>query len=188
MKMSWEYIAGFFDGEGSISGITRASNACWGVSISQSNFSGSGVAPPILLEISAFLTLRGINHTVCPNKDKDKKAHHRDNFSLQIFNRAGMSAFIRGTLPFLRVKKQVAEDLVRFLKIYPSLQGHLAGRRRADISEIEIRADFAAGMTWAAVMAKHKVSASTIQVTLNRERSREYARNYRAKRKAASAA
>lgn len=124
--MSWQYIAGFFDGEGSV-GLRLGSPTN---SIAPYLFfyqsSESDEPPPVLLMIDDFLKQAGIRCRTCAShaspdaRIKSKKAM----YVTKLTTREGVARLLEKLFPFLIVKKCRAQDLWRFLKANgPQLQG-----------------------------------------------------------------
>lgn len=197
MMMRWEYIAGFFDGEGCVNTTTRKveGTQCVTVTIAQSNADGVEKPPAVLLEISAFLSEVGIVHNISGGRkylrqtttsDGRKINTTRPIYNLQIQNRHGIIAFLTGVRPFLRVKKTKSEDVLRFFKMYPDMRGRFSMKKQENLSSEMVKADIAAGLTWEQTAEKHGCSITTIARRLNPEGYRKKMRNYRAKKAAES--
>lgn len=107
-RMSWEYLAGFFDGEGTI----RLSNRATHWSIAQSQDRGRRA----LEEIQRFLGDQGIPSGIHVKRRRDGM------YTLWISKRASVERIGRATLPYLRIKKVEMQDALRYLTIYPLLQ------------------------------------------------------------------
>ena len=109
--INWGYIAGFFDGEGSVglSRNKRTGNARFYVSIAQSE-KNDGFW--VLSKVAEFLRAHGVSV---------KSVSGSTNFNLQINNLSGIRAFLEGVLPYLMVKKVLAQDCLRYLIMYPDL-------------------------------------------------------------------
>lgn len=113
MKISWEWIAGFFDGEGSIGVYTNNARACGMTTASVSQAGDRG--EKVLKEIQEFLTQRGIkSYLGCK-----KNVRIKDVWALRILARSSLDPFLRGILPYLRVKKLEAQDVLRFIIAFP---------------------------------------------------------------------
>ena len=127
MGVSWQYIAGFFDGEGSIAVRTYKGYGNFNITIPQSGVVGER----ILKEIQWFLKQEDINSCVFLDtkvRGLAKKPVHR----LCVNNRINMIAFLRHVLPYLHVKHTQAQDVLRFDKLYP-VGGIRNGGRRGRI-------------------------------------------------------
>ena len=116
--MNWSYIAGFTDGEGCI-GCRQSGK--WGfyypVSLAQSGCEGLEV----LREIATFLEKEGVTAKVYTRKAPLTGFSKRIQHSLYVGQRSSVEKFLRGVLPFLRVKRLKAQDALRMLTIYPML-------------------------------------------------------------------
>ena len=114
--MSWQYIAGFFDGEGCLWG-----NHCDSVGIYQ----GGDIGREVLAEIQMFLFRYAAtsNIRIKRRSDKDKSNIHRNKvmYELTIGNRESMRIFLSNILPYLRVKRILVQDYLRYNKMYPGL-------------------------------------------------------------------
>lgn len=112
--MDWQYIAGFFDGEGNVrcestSGITVRAiiTQCY---------------LPVLVVIEAFLLHHGINCRYYLHKRHSKE--HRDAYDLVISaKRENMKKFLHGKFPYLYVKKTEVQDALRAMQLFPVRTG-----------------------------------------------------------------
>jgi hypothetical protein len=196
--MSWKYIAGFFDGEGSISVVTRAatSTSCVTISLGQSS-DLEGEFPEVLVRISRFLHDCGIRHGVYNNgglngrvgtlPDGRTITTKRVGYHLQIPNRAGVETFLRGVRPFLVVKKTKCEDVLRFLKLYPEMRGRFSNRVHEDVGTPTLQAARDAGSTYHAIAQAQGMSPMAVYLRLNPEKAARYQRRYREKKRASAA-
>jgi intein/homing endonuclease len=115
--LTWEYLAGFFDGEGCLntgSGSSRRSTGFSRIFLAQSGPQGLAV----LREIQDFLEQYAIQSSLLTRPKV--KAHHEAAHILTIGRRDSLLAFLTAIRGHVRVKKQVVEDTRRFLLIYPS--------------------------------------------------------------------
>jgi hypothetical protein len=189
MQLNWDYIAGFFDGEGSLSMMNfthRDTLAAAVVTISQSGDEGLAV----LTEMQTFLAERGIKaYLHRPRRIKRYRPMH----NLKICARPSVSLFLQAMLPRVRIKRVVVQDVLRFFTLYPSIKGPVtAERNRAtgrygalNLNPDELRADLAAGMTRTALAAKHNTNIYTIHKYLDpdyRKRYDAYRKRWREKR------
>jgi len=117
--MNWAYIAGFFDGEGSIyvpMGQKYVTNVF--ISIYQSD-------QGVLLRIQRFLAAHGIHSKVrlekrvrkTPDRVISKKAQYILDFS----KKESAYIFLRSIRPYCIVKKQIIEDCLRYLILFPAM-------------------------------------------------------------------
>lgn len=109
--VSWAYLAGFFDGEGTIH--TSAKVIRWSVTQSPAGLSA-------LQAIQHFLSEQGIRSGIIPNryhyKGQPKVMH-----VLVISRKADVRRVCGTLIPHLHVKRTTALDAWRFLTLYPAL-------------------------------------------------------------------
>jgi len=110
--LSWEWLAGFFDGEGCI--VVRRDGRfpngdvrIW-LQVHQHARSAS-----VLFDIREFLGSRKV-----PVYYRDADAHS----SLQITTRQGVKLCLKRMLPYLRVKRLQAEDVLRYFSELEEVQ------------------------------------------------------------------
>src|SRR5580704_6700848 len=125
-QLWWAYLAGFFDGEGTIYVKGRMSPI---IILGQSGERGKAV----LQKLIHFLLSQGI----CPSESEPtlKKtseaytysrktgARYKDFWTFQVGNRPDAIKMLQGMLPYLQVKKVEAQDSLRFCKMFPALNG-----------------------------------------------------------------
>jgi len=122
-RMSWAYIAGFFDGEGHIGMQGR------GIQLSMAQSRKRGLE--VLREIKEFLALHGVKSSTYINKNPEK-CH-----SLWVTNRPDIRYLLNLLMPYLHVKKEEAQDHLRYITMFPAIKrGTLLG---AAISEAKQR-------------------------------------------------
>lgn len=135
--MNWAYIAGIFDGEGSLSSPIGPSRAAIAITITQAGSVGFAM----LKEIAEFLAQRGIKAGLnqYPHAFKHRKVVHR----IYLYGDDVIN-FLRPTFPFLRIKRVVAQDVIRYRKMFPPFRG---GHPPKIKSQRKIRSDasFAGG-------------------------------------------
>ena len=102
-NMNWAYVAGFFDGEGDLGMCPR-----FCLTITQKNHQ-------VLLEILAFFQHQGIKGG---GIYKNTNGTHRINLG----GSGDVMIVLRGMLLYLRVKKVIAQDTLRYTKLYPPLR------------------------------------------------------------------
>lgn len=111
MAMSWQYISGFFDGEGNIS--TPLGHGSLHLGITQAGKSGIEV----LTEIQNFLAIRGIKSRMQYVRHiKDRKPV----YVLYMSTKAALP-FLKSVYPYLRVKRVQALDVIRHRTLYPGM-------------------------------------------------------------------
>ncbi len=126
--VTWPYVAGFFDGEGCIAHVNPG-KISWRVSITQTDVHALDL-------VTEFLNSNGIK-TFRHNDSKPftgKSGHmgRRPCFSIWMGGRTGVVNFLSAVLPYLIVKKIQAQDLLRFLKMYPDLRGPVTRLRKPE--------------------------------------------------------
>lgn len=115
--LNWDYITGFFEGEGCVT--THANQARRGsvgsrVIISQAGDQGR----KLLEEIQRFLSDHGIRAYL-----HSRRGSRQKQWNLDICDRKGVVTFLRQVFPLLRVKKLIAQDTIRFFTVFPSIKG-----------------------------------------------------------------
>jgi hypothetical protein len=133
----WPYLAGFFDGEGNISVLAPAPT----VTIAQSGEGGKVLIESLAVAIKAELDrrkLRGSIHVIAwrPNpKNTRSLAKTPKNalvsYRLSITHRDAVGFVLSSMLPFLKMKKVAAQDLLRFFRIFPKMKSTWT-RKRAE--------------------------------------------------------
>lgn len=115
--MTWEYIAGFFDGEGSIA--TRGEKTITPhVGLCQSGREGEMV----LTVIQDFLRNEEIKSDVRLDMSGGKLV--RPMWRLRMTERNACIKFLRSVIPYLIVKKVKTQDWLRHFTIYPVGRTH----------------------------------------------------------------
>jgi hypothetical protein len=123
-KMSWEYIAGFFDGEGHVSlsrqqknGENQFSRGNPRVTLVQAHERGRH----LLEEISSFLRDESITSVIEIHHEGDERCSRA--YRLRVTGFRGIVPFLNGVFPYLRIKKIEAQDMLRYDQIFPTLVG-----------------------------------------------------------------
>lgn len=187
MKMSWEYIAGFFDGEGHVStarSMYRTDSATTIAGIAQTGSEGMQV----LTAIQRFLLERDIKAYITSDKRPSK---YRQMHRLHVCARAHVTSFLQEMLPRVSVKKVIVQDTLRYFKLYPLVRAPGSSRGKAgklDLTIEQIKSDLAVLGTQKAVAAKYGVSQYTIMERLDpqlRARRNAYRNGWQRRRKAA---
>jgi murein L,D-transpeptidase YcbB/YkuD len=114
-QMSWQYIAGFFDGEGTIwykLKKDKKNRTKFSVSMSQSEKQGR-----VLYEIQKFLKKNLIEAKIYHRKKRDNA------MVLEFSNRQEAYKFLIKILPFLIVKQEKAKEAIKAFQEY---KGHKA--------------------------------------------------------------
>lgn len=191
--MNWDYIAGFFDGEGCVSTFRnrcRTGLPSTVVCISQTGEEGFAV----LTEIREFLLALGIKGYIC-TQTRRNIPNRRVIHNLQISARPSTTAFLKAVLDRVRVKRAKVEQTLAFFEANPSLRVSLLIARNIErgkygslnLNPDELRADLAAGMSRTKLAKKHSTTTYTIKKYLDpdyRKQYDEYRKRWRAKRAA----
>lgn len=112
--MNWDYIAGFFDGEGSL-------HMAMGHKKLKRPTAAIGQKDPLpLIAIKEFLEQQGIECYLYQNKVGNKLSANRL-YRLQLKTLNDVRKFLYHIAPRLVLKKQLAEDCWRWARVYPAL-------------------------------------------------------------------
>ena len=98
--MNWSYIAGFFDGEGS---ITHNNGIGFRITIPQTN-------EEVLNEIRNFAK---VGYVI---KLKKRKAHWKDSWLYYIASKKDVLVFLKKMIPYLVLKKEISLKAIYSLK------------------------------------------------------------------------
>lgn len=119
--ITWQYIAGFFDGEGCI--VPHHASPQFAVKVTQCD-------EKVIDDIGYFLASHNIVALKYNSKPEWYKFYKKPIFNLHVNYREGSTRFLEHVFPYLRVKKQTAQDALRFMKVYPARQKKGPGKRR----------------------------------------------------------
>lgn len=113
MVMNWAYVARFFDGEGSVS-PQGLRTTCLTIIVTQAGDTGKEV----LEEMRDFMASEGIGSKLAPRVE-----HYPNRKPVYRLCTSGPRAalMLKKMFPYLRVKKVIAQDVIRFRKMYPSI-------------------------------------------------------------------
>ena len=114
--IDWGYVAGFFDGEGTFHYVSTHGNLIPYISIAQSG----GIGRLALEDIVEFLASKGIDSGI--DRKEIKGGNYQLAYSLRVRKREHVDAFLRGVMPYLRIKKTKAQDNLRFSRLYGRLK------------------------------------------------------------------
>lgn len=117
MDMSWPYIAGFFDGEGSIGVAAHATGRKAGIYIAQSGRMGQIT----LIEIQVFLKSQGIDSAVFQTGKAGVSKRTKPSYRLAVNGFTGTTKFLKAVLPYIRIKRSQAQDVLRYNVLFPNL-------------------------------------------------------------------
>jgi hypothetical protein len=130
VMVNWGYVAGFFDGEGNINERHGT------ISIYQNDLHS-------LNAINQFCISKGIRRPYWLVKESGfrRDGAKRCNV-LQYGSKKDILIFLNGVLPYLIVKRQKAEDVRRFLTLYPALTAKQASILGNESSSKKMRAAY----------------------------------------------
>lgn len=109
--MSWEYVAGFFDGEGCISLQTNTSHKQRDYHRVRLIFSQSARQDKVLDEIAEFLEAEGFHPTMTSTLGGSMT-------QLILYRKSEIGGVLDGMLPYLRVKHQQAVEAFDFMQAH----------------------------------------------------------------------
>jgi len=120
--VNWAYIAGFFDGEGS---LYKNGTKCPDGAISYTINIPQAQSRKIILEkIKDFIEERGVKCAIHARyRGIPRTPNHEIMWNLRVSARESVKIVIEGMLPYLVAKKLFAQDVWRFYRIYPTLRG-----------------------------------------------------------------
>lgn len=114
--MNWDYIAGFFDGEGYVSLACPRGSGSLRASMAQSG----KVGLKTLQEISEFMYGFGIRSKI--NCKSEETPEHEAAYSLDINKRDSILLFLHQVAGRLRIKRTIAQDLLRHSVVFPKFE------------------------------------------------------------------
>lgn len=126
-SISWPYLAGFYDGEGTVGLYNYSSSKTGGTGYI--NVSMAQQSPMVLHAIQRFLVEYGIRTVMLLSKATplSAKSCHR----LEVA-RGDALKFLYYLMPYLVVKKAKVQDILRFKKIFPPLSRKICGMLAAE--------------------------------------------------------
>lgn len=120
--ITWEYLAGFFDGEGTARiplGSSSSLSPTWQV------VQGGGRGQKLLAEIAEFLTQNGVTkYTLYSRRQNYPEAGIKSRlemWTLGIYKRNDVLMVCRRLFPFLHIKKVEVQDIIRYCSLFPAL-------------------------------------------------------------------
>lgn len=120
-KITWQYIGGFFDGEGCIYFNlflkNKGKNAHFYAGIYQSENQAK-----VLYEIQKFLKINKIESHIYIRKNKRNGTNHKG-VSLEMGHRIELLNFLKCIEPYLFVKKQKCKEAIKQLQNYSIKKG-----------------------------------------------------------------
>ncbi len=127
MRLDWSYVAGIFDGEGCV-------NIGAGSGSVSSTIAQSGPKGLVLLEdIATFLRINGIRCVVYSTGLAGTGRRKLESYRLSVYSFKEAAKFLSCVIPMLRIKRTVAQDLIRYVTLFPSIvTSPLASRYRSE--------------------------------------------------------
>jgi len=131
-RMSWPYVAGFFDGEGCIfmNHISGRLTGHYKVTITQSE-------RPVLQGVAAFLAQNGIDSRIYGRQKMT--GQRRQLINLIIQRKENVVKFLRFVIPYLWVKRVQAQDALRIMSMWEGLRSNPEFRREHSRKMVESR-------------------------------------------------
>ena len=126
MPVTWAYVAGLFDGEGSVSLQEDRSNGLGYLRIRIGQSGDAGQA--LLSRVQSFLTTESIKSTITDTFLVQRKTHYTLTVSAA-GERRYSTAFLTGILPHLLLKKAVVQDVLRFFRLFPPISMRCGPRK-----------------------------------------------------------
>ena len=123
--LSWPYIAGFFDGEGCVRIYTRSGKRICAAH-ARIHITQTGNRGRVLLEnMAEFLSALDINGVV-RRAGVPRRSNHAQAWTLTFDKRESARKFLIYILPHLTIKKVEAQDVLRYLTMYPKISRNSA--------------------------------------------------------------
>lgn len=119
--INWAYVAGFFDGEGTLGGCGTAKGQSGKCRVFARMYQQN---PHALCVIRDFLANQGIGTTIVTTRRGGFAGHPMNALNIPI---RSIPAFLAGVRPYVLVKKQLVEDIARYLALYPAMTGRERG-------------------------------------------------------------
>jgi len=174
--MNWSYIAGFFDGEGCIS-KNGTGHPCG--SLSYVAMLPQSESRRIALDkIAEFLDTQKITYGFYKRKGKDRGPNFEQMYNIRVMKRESLMKFLEGVLPYLTVKKILAQDTRRLLLMYPSLRKYGNTKITFKLTPDQIRkmrSDRASGRTFRSLAEEYKVSLTHARYVVQNKYDRKIA-------------
>ena len=118
--ITWQYLAGFFDGEGCVNYATSGSTRTYRIRLTFCQSRPRGYT--LLSKIKSFLEKNGCQlgkiHTSGYIIDKEKQG-----WQIQITEKKSTKKIMEALLPYLEIKKIEVQDALRRQKLYPAFLG-----------------------------------------------------------------
>lgn len=115
--MTWEYVAGFFDGEGNVGNAHGSGHYSPRISVSQAFTRGK----QLLAKIQSFLALHGIDSKLSVKVGRRNKLSSTPMNCLVVNGREKVAKLAAKLLPYSQIKKLELQDTLRYMRMYPAL-------------------------------------------------------------------
>ena len=153
--MSWEYIAGFFDGEGTVGKSGRVPFLQI-VQMKRNNF--------VLRRINKFLTSQGIDNKIYQVKSRQTNFKQSRITVLRINRTDDISLFLAFVMPLLYVKRKRSEEIREYIE-----NGNFNTRGKV-LRKLEAATiDYVNGMTAVGAAKKHGTSWVSLRAHLKKQ-------------------
>lgn len=160
--VNWAYIAGFFDGEGSICLNGNRGFLSYVVHLPQAE-----QRVKCLYDIKEFLESEGLHVSLNERKHKQQNENRSRMFNIRIARRNDVMKFIEGIMPFVIGKKLLSQDTWRFFRIYPELRrGKVMGKISQQIAD-RIKQECASGRKQCDIANDFGVHRATVSNIFN---------------------
>jgi len=121
--ITWQYLAGFIDGEGTIGLYGRYDHpTAFGFPVLQVVQVGSR-GYRLLLEVKDFLEQSGIGARITIH-DRLRPSHMETAYILRVGKRDAVARALKRLLPYLHRKKVEAQDVLRAIVLWPNPHIH----------------------------------------------------------------
>jgi len=138
MSITWQYIAGFFDGEGSIVHNGKG----FRITISQTNY----------LVLKTILDFVGFGFIF---KNQRRKPNWKESWVYYIAKQEEVYIFLKNILPFIIVKKDLSVKIIPELKLFIKRQVKQKNNRKKIIKEAKLLRQ--QGLTYREIGKKLKI-------------------------------
>lgn len=152
--ITWQYVAGFFDGEGCVQRRLNIDTGRIYSGLSMHQGIDQGI---VIYAISQFLKEQGIRHNVYVNNRRGKSFSKKDLLCLMVFSYQECFKFLTCIIPFVIVKRKACNDALLW---YAPRAHKLDDMNRRMALALEARK---LGSTWYEIAKLYKVQASSVR-------------------------
>lgn len=122
LRVSWQYLAGFFDGEGHVHFSIRGG-------LQWSLFQAGDNGRRLLRTIKYFLALHDIESSIY-TRPRRRCGETMIGHDLYVTSREMVLPLLQYLMPYLHMKKLACQDAIRYCKVFPKISsGPLLGMR-----------------------------------------------------------